>query len=75
MTHRILKRYDWGTGGPFSCSGDHEVYQAFEAQGDFEMKVRSIAMALYSAFSIATTIALWVIIADTTATEFKKAGA
>ena len=35
------------------------------------MKVRSIALALYTAFSIAVTIALWVIIADTTATGFK----
>lgn len=46
-------------------------YNTFTAQGDFEMKVRSIALALYTAFSIAVTIALWVIIADTTATGFK----
>lgn len=60
-----VTKYEWSSGGPFSCSGDKTKTAAFAAEGDMEKKVRTIALALFSAFSIAVTITLWVIIADT----------
>jgi len=65
-------KYDWGNFGPFSCTGNHKIYDTFTASGDFEMKVRSIALAIFTAFSIACTVAMWVIIADTDSQCFAK---
>ena len=61
-----ITKYQWSSGGPFSCSGSKAYTATFKADGAFEQKVRSVALALFSAFSIAVTITLWVIIADTT---------
>jgi hypothetical protein len=60
------------TFGPLNCSGSKAVGTNFTANADWEMKVRSVAIAIFTALSISTTIALWVIIGDTDAEEWGK---
>jgi hypothetical protein len=66
-------KYEWSSGGPFSCTGTASKYNTFTATGDMEKKIRSVVLAIFTAFSIAVTIALWVIIADTDNNCFKIA--
>ena len=65
LVHIAQGKYDFSTGGPFTCSGDKNVAAQTKATDDFEMKLRSVVLALFTAFSMAVTVGLWVIIADT----------
>ena len=57
-----VTKYQWSSGGPFSCSSKKTAYATFVAQGDMEMKFRNIALALFSAFSVSMTVALCVLL-------------